>query len=152
MFIFYQYNVPKLSDSFNCNRIESIVGESNTRHSVTVSRQNLACFDQVLDTRWETIFFVINISFHRSQEFSMYLISKTVLLKGNGICSYRSGSKKLQIENLKISEKRTLNCYVLKIFRIFYVFFLDPDCRVLFILGCNDFLAFLPDFILIFKV
>ena len=66
----------------------------------------------------------------------MYLISKTVLLKGNEICSYRSGSKKLQIENLKSSEKRTLNCSVLKIFMIFNVFFLDPDDRVLFIFGC----------------
>ena len=37
----------KLSDSFDCTRIESIVGESNTRHSVTVSRQNRVYFDHV---------------------------------------------------------------------------------------------------------
>ena len=54
------------TDSFDCTRIESIVGESNTRHSVTVSRQNRVYFDQVLDTRGETMFFVITISFHRS--------------------------------------------------------------------------------------
>ena len=46
----------QLSDSFDCTRIESIVSESNTRHSVTVSRQNRENFGQVLDIRGETIF------------------------------------------------------------------------------------------------
>ena len=82
----------------------------------------------------------------------MYLISKTSLRKGIVICSYQGPPKKLQIENPESSEKKTFNYSVLKIFMIFYVFFLDPDGRVLFILGCNDFLAFLPDFISIFKV
>ena len=82
----------------------------------------------------------------------MYLFPKTFLGKGISLLFLTLAPKKLQSREAPKLKKNNADSSLQKIFMIFYIFFLDPDGRVLLILGSDFFLVILVDLISIFKI
>ena len=82
----------------------------------------------------------------------MYLFPKTFLGKGISLLFLPLAPKKLQNREAPKLKKNNADSSLQKIFMIFYIFFLDPDGRVLLNSGSDFFLVILVDFILIFEI